>query len=439
MADAVNVFWFRRDLRLDDNVGFYEALSADLPVLPIFIFDKEILDKLPEDDARVTFIYEELQRMRSQLQDEVGSSIAMYYGKPEDVWKQILKDHDVNAVFTNHDYEPYAKERDAAIKDLLEKEEIAFHTFKDQVIFEKDEVVKNDGDPYVVYTPYKNKWLERFEEEHKDADGLRIYYTSSVLENCIQNSRLPNLSLSDMGFRKSSIEVPEYDVTPTTIEQYEKTRNFPAQDGTTRLGVYLRFGVASPRKMVKKGLQSNNKVFLSELIWREFFMQILYHYPETTDNAFRAKYDRIEWRNNEEEFEKWKTGTTGYKLVDAGMRELNTTGYMHNRVRMLVASFLCKHLLIDWRWGETYFAEKLLDYELSSNVGNWQWAAGSGVDAAPYFRIFNPITQKDKFDKDRKYINEFVPEHDTDDYPEMIVDHKEARERCLKTYKAAVS
>lgn len=439
MADKVNVFWFRRDLRLDDNVGFYEALSNGHPVLPVFIFDKEILDKLPEDDARVTFIYEELQRMRKKLQDEVGSSVAIYYGPPKKIWKQILEDYEVNAVYTNHDYEPYAKERDVKIKEFLEENDIEFHTFKDQVIFEKNEVVKNDGDPYVVYTPYKNKWLERFEEEYTDADSLRIYYTNSILENCIENSRLPNLSLSDMGFKKSSIEIPEYDVTPTTIEEYEKTRDYPAKEGTTRLGVYLRFGVVSPRKMVKKGMQSKNKVFLSELIWREFFMQILYHYPETRDSAFRAKYDRIEWRNNEDEFEKWKTGTTGYKLVDAGMRELNTTGYMHNRVRMLVASFLCKHLLIDWRWGETYFAEKLLDYEMSSNVGNWQWAAGSGVDAAPYFRIFNPITQKDKFDKDRKYINQYVPEHDTDDYPEMMVDHKEARERCLKTYKEAVS
>ncbi len=439
MADQVNVFWFRRDLRLDDNVGFYEALQADLPVVPLFIFDKEILDKLPEDDARVTFIYEELQRMREQLQEKHDSSLAMYYGKPEDVWQQIISDYEVKNVFTNRDYEPYAKERDEKIEQLLADHSIGFKTFKDQVIFEKSDVVKNDGDPYVVYTPYKNKWLERFEEEHQDADHLKIYYTSSFLDHCIKNSRLPNLTLSDMGFKKSSIEVPAYDVTPTTIEEYEETRNYPAKDGTTRLGVYLRFGVVSPRKMVKKGLQSKNKVFLSELIWREFFMQILYHYPETRDNAFRSKYDRIEWRNNEEEFEKWKTGNTGYKLVDAGMRELNQTGYMHNRVRMLVASFLCKHLLIDWRWGETYFAEKLLDYEMSSNVGNWQWAAGSGVDAAPYFRIFNPITQKDKFDKQRDYINQYVPEHDTKEYPEMMVDHKEARERCLKTYKDAVA
>ncbi|MGB5982005.1 MAG: deoxyribodipyrimidine photo-lyase [Nonlabens sp.] len=440
MADKVTIFWFRRDLRLDDNVGFLEALKSDHPVLPVFIFDKEILDKLPEDDARVTFIFEELQRMRNKLQDEVDSSLAMYYGKPEDIWNQLISDHDIAAVYTNRDYEPYAKERDEKIEKLLDDHDIKFYTFKDQVIYEKDEVVKNDGDPYVVYTPYKNKWLEHFREEHGSGDDLKIHYTSGHLDHCIKNSRLPNLSLSDMGFKKSSIEIPEYKVTPSLIEDYEKTRNFPAKEnGTSRLGVYLRFGVVSVRKMVKKADQAKDKTFLSELIWREFFMQILYHFPETKDSAFKSKYDRIEWRNNEKEFEKWKKGETGYKLVDAGMRELNQTGYMHNRVRMLVASFLCKHLLIDWRWGETYFAEKLLDYEMSSNVGNWQWAAGSGVDAAPYFRIFNPITQKDKFDKQRDYISTYVPEHDTNDYPDMMVDHKEARERCLNTYKSALN
>ncbi|WP_370173553.1 cryptochrome/photolyase family protein [Leeuwenhoekiella palythoae] len=432
---TVSIFWFRRDLRLDDNVGFLEALKGGHPVLPIFIFDKEILNELPKDDARVTFIYETLQEMRNELQEDHGSSLALFYGKPETVWKQLIKDYDIDTVYTNHDYEPYALERDEQIKKLLKKEDIDFKTFKDQVIFEKDEVVKGDGDPYVVYTPYKNKWQEIFDED----EHLKIHYTSQHLKNLIQNSRLPNLDLSDMGFKKSSIEIPEYDVTPTLIQNYEDTRNFPAQDGTSHLGPHLRFGTVSVRKMVKKAIAEKNTVFWSELIWREFFMQILYHYPKTVNNAFRSKYDRIEWRNNKEEFEKWKKGETGYLLVDAGMRQLNTTGYMHNRVRMLVASFLCKHLLIDWRWGEAYFAEKLLDYEQSSNVGNWQWAAGSGVDAAPYFRIFNPMTQVDKFDKDKKYIQEFVPEFDTDDYPEKMVDHKEARERCLKTYKAAVS
>jgi deoxyribodipyrimidine photo-lyase len=436
--EQVNVFWFRRDLRLDDNVGFLAALKADKPVLPIFIFDKEILDALTKDDARVTFIFQELQRMRDTLQKNHDSSIAFYYGNPEKIWKGLLDTYDIDTVFTNRDYEPYAKERDEHIKKLLSEKDVDFKTFKDQVIFEKDDVVKNDGDPYVVYTPYKNKWLETLQEEIGDTQNLTIHYTSNYLENCIKNSRLPQLTLADMGFEKSAIEVPEYTVTPSLIEDYDKTRDFPAVAGTSKLGTYLRFGVVSVRKMVKKADLAKDKTFLSELIWREFFMQIMYHYPKTTDSAFRSKYDRIEWRNDEDEFEKWKTGTTGYKLVDAGMRELNATGYMHNRVRMLVASFLCKHLLIDWRWGERYFAEKLLDYELSSNVGNWQWAAGSGVDAAPYFRIFNPITQKDKFDKKREYINQWVPEHDSPKYPDMMVDHKEARERCLKVYKEAV-
>lgn len=433
--DAVSIFWFRRDLRLDDNVGFYHALKANHPVLPIFIFDREILDKLPEDDARVSFIYETLQKMRDEMQQEHDSSLAMYYGKPKAIFSQLLEDFEVTAVYTNTDYEPYAKERDTAIAELLDKHDIPFHSYKDQVIFEKDEIVKADGDPYVVYTPYKNKWKEQFDPD-KD---LEMHYTSQVLSNLIKHSRLPNLSLSDMGFTKSPISVPDYEVTPTLIESYEDTRNYPAQQGTSRLGPHLRFGTVSVRKMVRKAIARTNEVFWSELIWREFFMQILYHYPETKDKAFRSKYDRIEWRNNETEFNKWCEGKTGYALVDAGMRQLNKTGYMHNRVRMLVASFLCKHLLIDWRWGEAYFAEKLLDYEMSSNVGNWQWAAGSGVDAAPYFRIFNPMTQIDKFDKEKEYINTWVEDLQELSYPDKIVDHKAARERCLKVYKAAVS
>ncbi|MGB3774739.1 MAG: deoxyribodipyrimidine photo-lyase [Leeuwenhoekiella sp.] len=436
MVSTVNIFWFRRDLRLDDNVGFLEALKGDQPVLPIFIFDTAILDELPKDDARVTFIFDTLQQMRSDLQDEYDSSIAFFYGEPEKIWKKIIEDYEVDTVFTNHDYEPYAKKRDEAIGNLLEENEIKFKTFKDQVIFERDEVVKNDGDRYVVYTPYMNTWKQKFDEK----EHLNIHYTSQHLSNLYQNTRLPNLTLNDMGFEKSSLKFPEYEVTPTLIDNYEDTRNYPALDhGTSRVGAHLRFGTVSIRKLMKKAIAEKNEVFWSELIWREFFMQILDEYPETVDNAFRKKYDRVEYRNNEEEFEKWKAGKTGFALVDAGMRQLNTTGYMHNRVRMLTAGFLCKHLLIDWRWGEAYFAEKLLDYEQSSNVGNWQWAAGSGVDAAPYFRIFNPMTQVDKFDKDHKYIKEFVPEYGTDDYPEKMVDHKEARERCLKVYKDAIN
>lgn len=434
--NKINIFWFRRDLRLDDNVGFLASLKGEYKVLPIFIFDSNILSKLPEDDARVTFIFETLQEMRKELQDEWQSSLAMYHGTPKEVFQELMEQHNIGTVFTNRDYEPYARERDEEISNLLNQNDIRFKTFKDQVIFEKSEVVKGDGDPYVVYTPFKNKWKETFNKEVH----LEIHYTNSFLDNLIENTRLPNLSLSDLGFKKSEIEVPEYTVTPTLINNYEDTRNFPAkEDGTSRLGPHLRFGTASVRKMMKKAINEENEVFWSELIWREFFMQILWHFPHTVDKAFKPKYDRIEWRNNEDEFEKWKNGQTGYALVDAGMRELNNTGYMHNRVRMLVASFLCKHLLIDWRWGEAYFAEKLLDYEMSSNVGNWQWASGSGVDAAPYFRIFNPMTQVDKFDKQKEYINQWVPELQELSYPEKIVDHKKARERCLETYKEALN
>ncbi|MBT8185433.1 MAG: DNA photolyase family protein [Eudoraea sp.] len=435
MKQAVTVFWFRRDLRLDDNLGFLKALKSDHPVLPIFIFDPEILDQLPENDARVTFIYNTLQKMRNELQEDYQSSIAIYHQSPARVFDRLLADYEVKLVCTNHDYEPYAKKRDTEVKELLSEKDIEFRTFKDQVIFEKDEVVKGDGDPYVVYTPYMKKWKEKFAPE----DHLHIHYTSQHLSNVIEHSRLPNLSLSDLGFEKSTITVPDYDVTPTLIENYEATRNFPAREnGTSRLGPHLRFGTVSIRKMMKKAIAEENEVFWNELIWREFFMQILWHYPKTVNNAFKPKYDRINWRNDEEEFEKWKTGNTGYALVDAGMRQLNAIGYMHNRVRMLTASFLCKHLLIDWRWGEAYFAEKLLDYEMASNVGNWQWAAGSGVDAAPYFRIFNPMTQISKFDKEHKYIKKWVPDLQEMSYPDKMVDHKMARERCLDTYKEAL-
>ena len=432
--DKVNIFWFRRDLRLDDNVGFLASLKEEHPVMPIFIFDPEILDSLPEDDARVTFIFETLQDMRNELQENHHSSIGMYHGKPEEVFKELLENYNLGKVFTNRDYEPYAKDRDEKIQKLLDENNVKFETFKDQVIFEKDEVVKGDGDPYVVYTPYMKTWMEHF----KNSD-LKIHYTSQFLDNLVQNTRLPNLSLSDIGFKKSSLKVPDFDTTPSLIQHYEDTRNIPSKEGTSRLGPHLRFGTVSVRKMVKKANNEKNKTFLQELVWREFFMQVLYHNPSTVTDAFKKKYDNIQWRNNKEEFEKWKIGKTGFPLVDAGMRQLNKSGFMHNRVRMLVGSFLCKHLLIDWRWGEAYFAEKLLDYEMSSNVGNWQWVAGSGVDAVPYFRIFNPTTQIDKFDKDKKYIKEWVEEFGSDDYPDKMVDHKEARERALSTYKEAVS
>ena len=357
MSKKVNIFWFRRDLRLDDNVGFYNALQSKNHVLPIFIFDSEILKKLPKDDARVSFIFETLQKMRIELQDNFESSIAIYHGKPKTIFEEILNDFEVEEVYTNHDYEPYARERDEEIKEFLSDKNVAFNTFKDQVIFEKNEVVKKDGDPYVVYTPYMRTWKEKFKEHN-----LTIYYTNSYLSNLIEHTRLPNLTLSDIGFKKSTQEITPYIVTPTLIQEYEETRNFPAKDATSRLGPHLRFGTVSVRKMIKKAITEKNEIFWQELIWREFFMQILWHFPETKDKAFKSKYDKIEWRNNEKEFDAWCKGETGYPLVDAGMRQLNETGFIHNRIRMLAGSSLCKHLLIDWRWGEAYFAEKLHDY-----------------------------------------------------------------------------
>jgi deoxyribodipyrimidine photo-lyase len=434
MKDTVNIFWFRRDLRLDDNVGFYNALKSEHPVLPIFIFDEEILKKLPKDDARLTFIYETLQKMRTKLEDKNSSSIAMFYGEPVTIYKNLLEKYNIDTVFTNRDYEPYAKERDDKVQQLLNDNNIKFKTFKDQVIFEQNEVTKKDGLPYLVYKPYMKVWKEQFKTYTLD-----FYYTSSFLKNLIQDKKLPNLTLSDIGFTKSNQKIKKHIVTPALIQNYEDTRNFPAQDSTSKLGPHLRFGTVIIRKMIEKAITEKNEIFWQELIWREFFMQILWHFPHTSKKSFKTKYDRIEWRNNETEFLKWCNGETGYPLVDAGMRQLNETGFMHNRIRMLVGSFLCKHLLIDWRWGEAYFAEKLHDYEMASNIGNWQWVAGSGVDAAPYFRIFNPTTQIKKFDNDLAYIKKWVPDFQEFTYPKEMVNHKEARERCLATYKEALN
>ncbi|NDI99240.1 deoxyribodipyrimidine photo-lyase [Flavobacterium sp. LaA7.5] len=427
----MTIFWFRRDLRLEDNAGLYNALTSGDDVLPIFIFDKNILSELPEDDARVTFIHSLLQELQEKLAKH-NSSLAVFYDTPENVFAKLVKEHDIKAVYTNHDYEPYAIQRDKAIAEQLQKQNITFRTFKDQVIFEKNEVVKDDGSPYVVYTPYMKKWREHFSKiaiPHHDIESKAT---------TLAKHSYPFLSLKDIGFKEADIKPVPYTISDKLITNYEDTRNFPAIEGTSNISPYLRFGAVSIREVIKKALQSDNPVFMNELIWREFFMQILWHYPETITKSFRPKYDSIQWRNNEEEFKAWCMGKTGYPMVDAGMRELNATGHMHNRVRMVVASFLCKHLLIDWRWGEAYFAKKLFDYEQSSNVGNWQWAAGSGVDAAPYFRIFNPTEQVKKFDKDLKYIKKWVSEFEELSY-RPIVDHKEARERALKVYKEAVA
>ncbi|WP_109300612.1 deoxyribodipyrimidine photo-lyase [Aquimarina sp. AU474] len=434
MGNEVSIFWFRRDLRLEDNIGLFRALSGSQAVLPIFIYDKDILDSLSKDDPRVTFIHQTIQKLNLKLNNEHGSGIAQFYGTPQEIFKHLLTQFKIKKVYTNHDYEPYAIQRDKKIHQLLAQQHIEFLTFKDQVIFERNEIVKNDGNPYVVYTPYKNKWKETF-----DRSTLITFESENHLNHTVKKIAFPTITLAQMGFLESSLKIYSFDASSALIQNYEATRNFPAQNkGTSNLSPHLRFGTVSIRSIIKKAIAEENEVFWSELIWREFFMQILWHYPHTTEKSFRPKYDRIEWRNNEDEFEKWKNGETGYPLVDAGMRQLNQTGYMHNRVRMVVASFLCKHLLIDWRWGEAYFAQKLLDYDLSANVGNWQWAAGSGVDAAPYFRIFNPTTQITKFDKKLEYINKWVKDLNELTYPTPIVEHKMARERCLRIYKNAV-
>ena len=432
MSEKMNIFWFRRDLRLNDNCGLFEALIAGQKVLPIFIFDQEILSKLPKDDARVSFIHQELENIHHQLK-KIGSSLTVCVGKPKDIFNSLSEKHQIETVFCNHDYEPYAIQRDLEIKALLSSKNIYFKTFKDQVIFERNEITKKDGTPYKVYTPYSKKWLESFEYQ-----GIHFFPSEDHLTMCIEENTDQFPTLEEIGFKKSSIKVASYTATSELIDTYEATRNYPAKNSTSKLGTHLRFGTVSVRKMVDKASKSNNITFLKELIWREFFMQILWHFPQTIKKSFKPKYDRILWKNNENDFDAWCKGETGYPLVDAGMRELNTTGFMHNRVRMLVGSFLCKHLLIDWRWGEAYFAEKLHDYEQSSNIGNWQWVAGCGVDAAPYFRIFNPTTQIQKFDKDLHYIKKWVPEFQEVTYPSPIVEHKFARERCLKTYKEAL-
>lgn len=432
MTQKVSLFWFRRDLRLEDNKALNAALNSGNIVLPLFIFDQEILNKLEVNDARVAFIHQCLESINRKL-TALRSGLSVYTGRHSDVFKKLLAEFDLEAVYTNADYEPYALKRDSEISDLLGKHNIPLRTFKDQVIFEPNEVLKGDGQPYLVYTPYMKSWRAKLAETAITIDS------EFKGGNLIQRETFPWISLRELGFEKSAITVQNADLSSSLIDNYQANRNTPSKSGTSRLGPHLRFGTVSIRKMIMLGLESKDDTFLKELVWREFFMQILFHFPHSSTQCFKPQYDRIEWRNNPEEFQKWCEGQTGYPLVDAGMRELNATGFMHNRVRMLVGSFLCKHLLIDWRLGEAYFASKLLDYEMSSNVGNWQWVAGCGVDAAPYFRIFNPHTQIDKFDPKHLYIKKWVPELNELTYPLPMVDHKFARERCLNTYKAALN
>lgn len=423
METAISIFWFRRDLRLDDNHGLFKALESQDKILPIFIFDTHIIDELPKDDARISFIHSKLIDIQTNLKKH-NSSLLCIKGKPLDVFKDLVKKYTIKKVYTNKDYEPYALKRDQEISQFLLSKGIELLHFKDQVIFEEDEIVKNDGTPYTVFTPYKRKWLQEFSNPINFS--LNDHHT-----NLFYKSNFIFPSLSELGFKKSTLTVKPYSLNQ--LENYKEERNFPSIDSTSYLSVHLRFGTVSIRKIINR--IRDNETFLSELIWREFFMQILYHFPHVVHQNFRPKYNSISWKNNSSDFEKWKNGMTGYPMVDAGMRQLNKTGYMHNRVRMVVAGFLCKHLLINWQWGEAYFAEKLLDYELASNNGNWQWAAGTGCDAAPYFRVFNPTEQVKKFDAKFEYILKWVPELNSLEYPPPMVDHKQARLRAIEVYK----
>lgn len=433
MQEKVAIFWFRRDLRLEDNAGLFRALTSGLPVVPIFIFDSEILDKLEDkQDARVQFIHQQIEELHEKL-IQMGSSLHVFNGNPSVVWNSIFENWSVAEIYTNRDYEGYALQRDEKIREIANQRGIAFYTEKDQVIFEKNEILSGTNSPYTVFTPFSKKWKATLTQT-----PFSFYETEKHFSQFYKSMPKAVPSLAQIGFQPSSLTLPSKEIPLAIIEKYDETRDIPSIAGTTRLSVHLRFGTISIRKLVSIALKTNEK-WLNELIWRDFYMYIAYHFPHIHDGkAFRKEYDAIEWRNDEKEFEKWCKGKTGFPIVDAGMRELNATGFMHNRVRMITASFLVKDLLIDWRWGEHYFAQKLLDFEFASNNGGWQWAAGSGCDAAPYFRVFNPTSQAQKFDPAYKYIKKWIPEWGTPYYPNPMVDHSKARDRVLAVYQAAL-
>lgn len=430
MSSKINIHWFRRDLRLDDNNALHEALNQGLPVLPIFIFDEQILNKLEDrTDRRVQFIHQTLLALKKTLENK-GSSLLTLYGNPIDILKDLTTQYDIHCVFANHDYEGYGIQRDQEVRRYLETKGIEFSTYKDSVVYEKSEVVKDDGSPYTVFTPYSKKWKAKF-----ITHPPQICYSESLIDNFKKCHPFAFPSLAQMNFEETDFIFPDQETNDQLISAYAKNRDIPAIRGTSRIGIHLRFGTISIRKMAIHAA-SISETFLNELIWRDFYHMILWNFPQVrAHQSFKPVYDQIDWVNNEKDFEHWCQGNTGYPIVDAGMRELNTTGFMHNRVRMIVASFLCKHLLIDWRWGEAYFAQKLLDFDLAANNGGWQWAAGSGCDAAPYFRIFNPSLQTKKFDPDHTYIRKWVPEYQELNYPKPIIDHDFARKRCLEVYK----
>jgi deoxyribodipyrimidine photo-lyase len=434
---VITIFWFRRDLRLYDNAGLFEALKNNNKVVPIFIFDSDILSKLDSADLRVTFIYKTILAMKSEL-NRKKSDLWVQFGKPVDVFKKLAEKYQIKSVYTNHDYEPYGIQRDQKVFEFLKTKNIEFKTFKDHVIFEKNEIQTDMNKPYTVYTPYKNKWLKSLSPFYLKSYPVDLYENNFHKMNIKSQAFDETPTLQQMKFQDQDFNYPDTVISTEILKSYSEKRDYPSLDKTSKLGLHLRFGTVSPRELAREGKKYSD-VWLSELIWRDFFTQILFHYPHVVNSSFRPQYENIDWLNNKSDFERWKSGETGYPLVDAGMRELNATGHMHNRVRMVVASFLTKHLLTHWLQGERYFAEKLLDYDLSANNGNWQWAAGTGCDAAPYFRVFNPQTQLEKFDKDMVYVKKWVPQYGTAKYVKEIVEHNFARNRAISEYKKGLA
>jgi deoxyribodipyrimidine photo-lyase len=465
-----SLVWFRRDLRDYDNAALYHALKSSKNVYCAFVFDTAILDKLNDKaDRRVEFIWESVRELKASLQEH-GSDLIVLHGNAGDEIPKLANTLLVNAVFTNHDYEPSAIARDTNVAEKLNISDIAFHHHKDHVIFEKDEVLNLSGRPYGVFTPYKNMWLKTVNDFF-----VKAYPVDAYLKNLAKLKVSQLISLGEMGFKRtnlSNMRLPTgmqggltlFDDFKERLSHYKDARDFPAIKGVSYLSVHLRFGTISIRHLAREAMQAANtgaQTWLSELIWRDFYVQILHHNPSVAvGKAYKTEFQALNFPNNPVLFQAWCDGKTGYPLVDAAMQQLNTTGFMHNRLRMVAASFLVKDLLIDWRWGERYFAEKLIDFDLSANNGGWQWAASTGCDAQPWFRIFNPITQSERFDAQGKFIRKYVPVlakcNDKEihapwlipplrlqelnisignDYPAPVVDHATQRQKALVLYK----